>query len=118
MPDCPLVAIAVQLPPPLVLLLEDELELLELEEFEELLDELLLDEDELLEEELLLDEPPPPLTENEKELLVRPAPPCQSSKPASISIRYQLRLKRPRDAASLIKGIKSIFAELTGESLR
>ena len=84
-------------PPPLPeVLLEDEL--LELDEL-------------LLEDEL---EPPPPLTEKENELLVRPAPPCQSSKPASMSIRYQLGLRKPREMASFMNGIRSIFAELTG----
>ena len=34
--------------------------------------------------------PPPMFTENE--LLARPAPPCQSSKPASTSISHQLGL--------------------------
>ena len=86
--------------PPLPPLEEDEL------------DELL--EDELLLDEELLLEPPPPLTENENELLVRPAPPCQSSKPASMSIRYQLGLKKPREMASFMNGIRSMFAELTG----
>jgi hypothetical protein len=33
---------------------------------------------------------PPMFTENE--LVARPAPPCQSSNPASTSIRYQLGL--------------------------
>lgn len=62
---------------------------LELDDDELLLDELELDE--LLDDDEELE--PPPLTVNEKELAVKPAPPCQISKPASISIMYQLELK-------------------------
>jgi hypothetical protein len=112
LPEFPPEATVVQLPPPEVELLLDELEeLLLLDEVLELLeldDELLLEDE--LDEELLL----PRVIENEKELLVKPAPPCQISKPASISIRYQLELNSPRDMASFMNGLMSMDAELTG----
>jgi hypothetical protein len=119
LPEFPPEAIAVQLPPPEVVL-DEELELEELLELEVLLDDE-FEELELLEELLELDELEellPRVIENEKELLVKPAPPCQISKPASISIRYQLELKSPRAMASFINGLISMVAEFTGLVLR